>query len=186
MPQNQNRTQAQNEALSTVKRFYDKQRIPPMYAFDILVKTANEKSWNEYRATDYYKREKIAAWKIILEILLRVQMIIFEHKDFEGEGSNSSSDFKLFGEKVIDLTKEGTKLSWWNNYNDEKNIYGIEGVTYEYIPVRPPSNHYFNSTVYFLPKKELTWFIFPSNLPHLPGKGIQNEKRYSLSADLYA
>jgi len=63
-------------------------------------------------------------------------------------------DFKLFGEKVVDLTKEGTKLSWWNSCRDKKNIYGIEDVTYEYIPVRPPSNHYFKSTVYFLPKKQ--------------------------------
>ena len=35
-------------------------------------------------------------------------------------------------------------------------------------------------------EKELTWFIFPSNLPHLPGKGVEDQKRYSLSADLYA
>ena len=38
---------------------------------------------------------------------------------------------------------------------------------------------------YFLPKKMLTWFIFPSNLPHIPGRGMDDEKRYSLSADLY-
>ena len=38
---------------------------------------------------------------------------------------------------------------------------------------------------YFLPNKMLTWFIFPSNLPHIPGRGMDNEKRYSLSADLY-
>ena len=54
---------------------------------------------------------------------------------------------------------------------------GESGTTMFPMPKRDP---------YFLPKKELTWFIFPSNLPHLPGKGIQNEKRYSLSADLYA
>ena len=38
---------------------------------------------------------------------------------------------------------------------------------------------------YFLPSKMLTWFIFPSNLPHIPGRGMDNEKRYTLSADLY-
>ena len=38
---------------------------------------------------------------------------------------------------------------------------------------------------YFLPKKMLTWFIFPSNLPHIPGRGMDDEKRYTLSADLY-
>ena len=55
---------------------------------------------------------------------------------------------------VMSAYKEGTKLSWWNSCKDEKNIYGIEDVTYEYIPVRPPRNHYFKSTVYFLPKKQ--------------------------------
>ena len=38
---------------------------------------------------------------------------------------------------------------------------------------------------YFLPKRLFTWFIFPSRLPHLPGKGKDKKKRYCLSADLY-
>jgi hypothetical protein len=54
---------------------------------------------------------------------------------------------------------------------------GDSGTTMFPMPRRDP---------YFLPKKLFTWFIFPSNLPHLPGKCDEEEKRYCLSADLYA
>ena len=41
-----------------------------------------------------------------------------------GAANAAGQDFKVFGEKVVDLTKKGTKLSWWNSCRDEKNIYG--------------------------------------------------------------
>ena len=53
---------------------------------------------------------------------------------------------------------------------------GESGTTMFPIPKRDP---------YYLPSKELMWFIFPSNLPHTPGKGVEDQKRYSISADLY-
>ena len=53
---------------------------------------------------------------------------------------------------------------------------GTSGTTMFPMPKRDP---------YYLPNKLMTWFIFPSNLPHTPGKGVEDEKRYSISADLY-
>ena len=38
---------------------------------------------------------------------------------------------------------------------------------------------------YHLPDKLLTWFIFPSVMPHLPGTCNEVLKRYTLSADLH-
>ena len=51
-------------------------------------------------------------------------------------------------------TKSGTKVTWWNNETSETNYYNIPNVTYQSISVNPPQNNYFNSTTYYLPKKE--------------------------------
>ena len=59
-----------------------------------------------------------------------------------------------FGIEVSSLTKQGANVTWWNNEPSENNLHGIEGVTYNAINVNPPSNTYFNSTTYYLPKKE--------------------------------
>ena len=59
-----------------------------------------------------------------------------------------------FSSSLSSLTKSGTKATWWNNNTDESNYYNIPNVTYISTTVDPPSNSYFNSTTYYLPKKE--------------------------------
>ena len=59
-----------------------------------------------------------------------------------------------FSSSLNNLTKLGTKVTWWNNIPSTNNYYNIPKVTYEKINVSPPSNMYFNSTTYYLPKKE--------------------------------
>ena len=59
-----------------------------------------------------------------------------------------------FSSSLSNLTKSGTKVTWWNNNTDESNYYNIPNVGYQAINVNPPTNSYFNSSVYYLPKKE--------------------------------
>ena len=59
-----------------------------------------------------------------------------------------------FKDALTNLTKTGSKVTWWNSVNSENNYYNITGVNYEAIAVSPPSNCYFNHTTYYLPKKE--------------------------------
>ena len=59
-----------------------------------------------------------------------------------------------FSSSLSNLTKSGTKVTWWNNNTNESNYYNIPNVTYTSINVNPPSNSYFNSNIYYLPKKE--------------------------------
>ena len=59
-----------------------------------------------------------------------------------------------FSSSLSNLTKSGTKVTWWNNIPSTNNYYNIPEVTYKEINVSPPSNMYFNSTTYYLPKKE--------------------------------
>ena len=63
-------------------------------------------------------------------------------------------DMGKFSSSLSSLTKLGTKVTWWNNNPDETNYYNIPNVTYEAINITPPSNSYFNSNTYYLPKKE--------------------------------
>ena len=94
-------------------------------------------------------------------------------------------DFKINSWIYVDW-KGNSKEPYMHAHNSE-NPYTLSGIMYLKftkssgttmfpMPGRPS---------YFLPNKMLTWFIFPSNLPHIPGRGMDNEKRYSLSADLY-
>ena len=38
--------------------------------------------------------------------------------------------------------------------HDETNFYSIPNVNYQALTVDPPTNSYFNSTTYYLPKKQ--------------------------------
>ena len=57
-----------------------------------------------------------------------------------------------FSSSLSRLTKTRTRVTWWNNNTDESNYYDIDNVTYEAISIDPPSNNYFNSKTYYLPK----------------------------------
>ena len=63
-------------------------------------------------------------------------------------------DMFYFSSSLSELIKSGTKVTWWNNETSETNFYNIPNVTYQSFDVNPPENTYFNSTTYYLPKKE--------------------------------
>ena len=63
-------------------------------------------------------------------------------------------DMNKFSSSLSSLVKEGAKVTWWNNEPSETNFYNIPNVTYQTLNINPPINHYFNSTTYYLPKKE--------------------------------
>ena len=63
-------------------------------------------------------------------------------------------DWSLFASNVASLVKSGAKVTWLNNNSSATTIYNIDGVEYDIINVNPPSNNYFNSNKYYLPKKE--------------------------------
>ena len=63
-------------------------------------------------------------------------------------------DWSKFATELSSLTKLGTKVTWWNNNPEQSTIHNIDNVVYENISVDPPPNSYFNSDIYYLPKKE--------------------------------
>ena len=63
-------------------------------------------------------------------------------------------DWSRFGSNIASLVKSGAKVTWWNNNDSATTIQNIDGVEYQVIDINPPSNSYFNSNKYYLPKKE--------------------------------
>ena len=63
-------------------------------------------------------------------------------------------NYRNFSSSLSTWTKSGTKLTFWNNNQNESNHLNIPNCTYQLIDVNPAENDYFNWTTYYLPKKE--------------------------------
>lgn len=63
-------------------------------------------------------------------------------------------DLGNFKDSIIELTKSGTLLTWWNAVPTATNIFGFFEVEYDEYVVNPPGNSYFNQSTYYLPKKQ--------------------------------
>ncbi len=61
-------------------------------------------------------------------------------------------DMQHFSSSLSSLVKEGGVVTWWNNLEEENNFYNIPNVNYQQYSVDPPTNNYFNNTIYYLPK----------------------------------
>ena len=59
-----------------------------------------------------------------------------------------------FKSVLPDLTKSGSRVTWWNNFTDTDDTFYTEGTTYQTLDVEPVGNVYFNNNVYYLPKKQ--------------------------------
>ena len=77
---------------------------------------------------------------------------------YDGIFYDTSYDDKhnLFSSSLSELTKTGTKLSVFNSYSSETNIFNLE-MNYEQINVTTPnsaSQYFNNDNVYYMPIKE--------------------------------
>ena len=63
-------------------------------------------------------------------------------------------NLEQFSSSLSTLVKSGGKATWWNMNSNESNFFNISNVTYTAINIDPPTNSYFNSSTYYLPKKE--------------------------------
>ena len=63
-------------------------------------------------------------------------------------------DMQYFSSSLSSLMKVGGKATWWNNNISNNDIFNIPNLTWQEINIDPPSNSYFNSSTYYLPKKQ--------------------------------
>ncbi len=60
-----------------------------------------------------------------------------------------------FSSSLSSLINPGGKVTWWNKNLNESNEFNIPNTTYQIIDnLNPPTNLYFNSSVYYVPKRE--------------------------------
>ena len=59
-----------------------------------------------------------------------------------------------FSSSLSSLMNVGGKATWWNNNPSNNDIFNIPNLTWQQINITPPSNNYYNSTIYYLPKRE--------------------------------
>jgi len=67
-------------------------------------------------------------------------------------GDENWSSFKDF---AIAKAKSGAKITYWNNFTDNRNEHNFDSVSFENISVTPDDNSYFTSNTYNMPKVEL-------------------------------
>jgi len=68
---------------------------------------------------------------------------------YDAFGDEDQMQFPI---SLSSLVKEGGVATWWNSHPNETNFFNIPNVTYQQYSVNPPTNTYFNSTNYYLPK----------------------------------
>ena len=103
--------------------------------------------------------EKAKAWAADKPNVTIVEGDWYEVKDslstYDGilHDTWADSNVEEFIPVLDSLIKPGTRVTWWNDFTDVGPFH-IDGATYEVINITPPSNMYFNNTVYYLPKKQ--------------------------------
>ena len=104
--------------------------------------------------------EKAKAWAEGKSNVTIIESDWYDVKDslstYDGIFYDTWADANVDNFKIVlpTLMKSGGKATWWNNFTDSDDIFFIDGTTYESISVNPVNNIYFNSNVYYLPKKQ--------------------------------
>ena len=64
------------------------------------------------------------------------------------------TDIQFFTSSLLTLVNPGTKTTWWNNLPNSESVFDFDNIQYQEFVVSPPENSYFNSSKYYLPKKQ--------------------------------
>ena len=59
-----------------------------------------------------------------------------------------------FSSSLTQLVKSGAKVTWWNTLPTSESIFQFDSIQYQEFNITPSENSYFNSSKYFLPKKQ--------------------------------
>ena len=64
------------------------------------------------------------------------------------------TDLQFFTSSLPTLVKPGARTTWWNTLPNSESIFNFDNTYYQEFVVSPPENSYFNSSKYYLPKKQ--------------------------------
>ena len=66
-------------------------------------------------------------------------------------GDENWSNFKDF---ALSKIKDGGKITYWNNFEEERNEHSFDNISFEQISINPEDNLYIQSSTYYMPKVE--------------------------------
>tara|TARA_Y100000593_G_scaffold24566_1_gene49018 strand:+ start:1940 stop:2488 length:549 start_codon:yes stop_codon:yes gene_type:complete len=64
-------------------------------------------------------------------------------------GDDNWSQFKTF---ALARSKSGAKITYWNNFEEERNEHSFDSISFESISISPDENGYMDASVYYMPK----------------------------------
>jgi len=67
-------------------------------------------------------------------------------------GDDNFNNFKSF---ALDKAKDGAKITYWNNFEEERNEHSFDSISFEQLSISPDENSYINSSIYYMSKVEL-------------------------------
>ena len=67
-------------------------------------------------------------------------------------GDDNWFNFKNF---ALLKAKSGAKITYWNNFEEERNEHSFDSISFEQLSISPDENSYINSSIYYMPKVEL-------------------------------
>ena len=67
-------------------------------------------------------------------------------------GDDNWNNFKTF---ALNKAKNGSKITYWNNFDSENNEHSFDSISFDSISISPDSNNYMNGNTYYMPKIEL-------------------------------
>ena len=67
-------------------------------------------------------------------------------------GDDNLDNFKGF---ALLKAKDGGKITYWNNFEEERNEYSFDSISFEQISVSPDDNIYTKISKYYMPKVEV-------------------------------
>jgi len=67
-------------------------------------------------------------------------------------GDENWNSFKTF---ALARAKSGAKITYWNNFTEEKNEHSFDSISFESISISPDDNSYIDGNTYYMPKVDL-------------------------------
>ena len=76
--------------------------------------------------------------------------------DWEAPIMEKSAEFICHNKgDILNKSKNGAKITYWNNFDSENNEHSFDSISFESISISPDSNTYMNGNTYYMPKVEL-------------------------------
>ena len=86
------------------------------------------------------------SWYDVLDDLTKYDGIFYD--------TYGDEHIQYFESSLPQLTKDPSVATWWNILPNSESIFNFNNIQFQEFNINPPENYYFNSSKYYLPKKQ--------------------------------